>query len=240
MAATGADGLSLPEGPRSGHQAEWDAATIATMVRSGKLKPVFPSSDCVGWDECPICFGTFPAAVLNSVSCCSATLCTSCFLQCQAPDMSKPCPFCTSSGMAPVAGEPVEPDSLRDALGSAQAEAAATEAMGGRCLAPSIPKSTALERQAIMRRVSELQSGRHSGAASTGSQASVQELLVAMGIEDGPQADMLRAALAAAAAQSEGSTGGARAPSGEGEGEDDDAMLARALAMSLASHTAGN
>ncbi len=146
--------------------------------------------------------------------------------------------------MAPVAGEPVEPDSLRDALGSAQAEAAATEAMGGRCLAPSIPKSTALERQAIMRRVSELQSGRHSGAASTGSQASVQELLVAMGIEDGPQADMLRATLAAAAAQSEGSTGGARAPSGEGEGEgegeDDDAMLARALAMSLASHTAGN
>ena len=33
MAATGADGLSLPEGPRSGHQAEWDAA-MGTFERS--------------------------------------------------------------------------------------------------------------------------------------------------------------------------------------------------------------
>lgn len=137
--------------------------------------------------------------------------------------------------MVPVEGAPVDPDSLKDALGSAQAEASATEAMGGRSLAPSIPKSTALERQAIMRRVSELQSGRHAGAASSGSQASVQDLLDSMGIEDGPQAELLRAALAAAG-QAGGSSGGARAPAGDGEDEDE--MLARALAMSLDSHTA--
>lgn len=137
--------------------------------------------------------------------------------------------------MVAQSGAPVDPDSLRDALGSAQAEASATEAMGGRSLASSIPKSTARERQAIMRRVSELQAGTADSAASPGSQPSLQALLDAMGIEDGPQADMLRAALAAS--QSPGSDAAAAAPAAD-EVEDDDTMLARALAMSLASHTA--
>lgn len=76
------------------------AATSSALERTGIVHLVDRSNACglrilYHLQECPICNYWYPA--LNTASCCSARLCTECFVMCQTtfdPPGKATCPFC--------------------------------------------------------------------------------------------------------------------------------------------------
>ena len=74
----------------------WDPKLVRRLILRGELAPRYPGRDdqCPdAREECPICMLVYP--VLNETRCCSARLCTECYLQIRPPRHNKePCPFC--------------------------------------------------------------------------------------------------------------------------------------------------
>lgn len=74
----------------------WDPKYVRRLIIRGELAPRFPGRDEPTLDareECPICMLVYP--VLNETRCCTARLCTECYLQIRPPRHNKePCPFC--------------------------------------------------------------------------------------------------------------------------------------------------
>lgn len=74
----------------------WDPKYVRRLILRGELAPRYPGRDDPDLDareECPICMLVYP--VLNETRCCSARICTECYLQIRPPRHNKePCPFC--------------------------------------------------------------------------------------------------------------------------------------------------
>lgn len=74
----------------------WDNRHVARLITRGQLVPRYPGKDepCEqAREECPICMLVYP--MLNTTKCCSARLCTECYLQIRPPRHNRqPCPFC--------------------------------------------------------------------------------------------------------------------------------------------------
>lgn len=77
-------------------QCLWDNKLVRRLILRAELAPLYPGIDdpCQhAREECPICMLIYP--VLNQTRCCSARLCTECYLQIRPPRHNKkPCPFC--------------------------------------------------------------------------------------------------------------------------------------------------
>lgn len=75
---------------------DWEVKTVRRLILRGELAPRYPGRDeatATAREECPICMLNYP--VLNQTCCCSARLCTECYLQIRPPRHNKePCPFC--------------------------------------------------------------------------------------------------------------------------------------------------
>lgn len=74
----------------------WDPKHVRRLILRGELVPRYPGRDNASAnarEECPICMLVYP--VLNQTKCCSARLCTECYLQIRPPRHNKEaCPFC--------------------------------------------------------------------------------------------------------------------------------------------------
>jgi len=88
------------------------ADTVARMIYDHKLAPRvrgLPDSDAAAGatTECPLCFLYYADYTLNTSRCCHSVMCSECFLNVQAPDMSVDCPFCQQHGFrVEYAGNP--------------------------------------------------------------------------------------------------------------------------------------
>eukprot|EP00563_Minutocellus_polymorphus_P016195 CAMPEP_0181057320 /NCGR_PEP_ID=MMETSP1070-20121207/20186_1 /TAXON_ID=265543 /ORGANISM="Minutocellus polymorphus, Strain NH13" /LENGTH=598 /DNA_ID=CAMNT_0023136723 /DNA_START=590 /DNA_END=2386 /DNA_ORIENTATION=- len=81
----------------------WDARTIRRLVGDGKLAARLRGTDArvnSTDQECPICFLHY--AQVNITKCCTATVCTECYLQVrpQKEKNTAPCPFCNAPKVA--------------------------------------------------------------------------------------------------------------------------------------------
>jgi len=78
---------------------KWEQRHIRRVIADGKLGARLQGTEARESDsdqECPICFLHYTE--INMLQCCSATICTECYLQVQEPPRSQnppcPCPFC--------------------------------------------------------------------------------------------------------------------------------------------------
>lgn len=74
----------------------WSQKAIRRQIYRGDLAPTTPGQDTASptaKEECPICMLVYPA--LNTTRCCTARLCTECYLQIRPPRHNRTsCPFC--------------------------------------------------------------------------------------------------------------------------------------------------
>mmetsp|Transcript_7962 Transcript_7962/g.23517 ORF Transcript_7962/g.23517 Transcript_7962/m.23517 type:complete len:560 (+) Transcript_7962:122-1801(+) len=81
----------------------WDDKAIRRLIGDGKLAArqkgeEYPDKNC-NTEECPICFLSYSA--VNITSCCSAVICTECFLQVRPQKQKESsCPFCNSENFS--------------------------------------------------------------------------------------------------------------------------------------------
>ncbi|PXF40654.1 Protein SIP5 [Gracilariopsis chorda] len=163
----------------------WDDKHVRRLILRGELAPRYPGKDdptSTVREECPICMLIYP--VLNQTKCCSARLCTECYLQIRPPRHNKePCPFCKYKRLEATCKGPRSADDLdreeRDQISALEAikraSAAALSADPARNLITAPPRptpSSATVNVQVAQPVSSSQSAYRPAAQTTASFAS--------------------------------------------------------------------